>query len=366
MLKMEINRPGTLPDIIKEYIRNLINQGIIKDGDRLPPEEEIARKNNISRSTVRTALVEFAHEGLLKRYARRGTFVYLKTFQPTIRIGVFSPLLPMTREETDPYRTELWGGIQEEMLATGASLHFCQSIPEKSEQIVSAFGGAIDGLLFLVPLRKQRTILTTIQKLGVPLLVIGASPNKNINYLGVDNCKGITDAVKYLYQNGHRKLGAIFPSLDYFDHFERYNAFVSALKNLGLTCCKEWIKVIPEISSRQWIEDAKQATEELFKERSVPTALLCSGGFITIGAKEGLKRLQINIPDDLSFIGFDDIYLAEYMDPPLTTISQPVWEMGQNAVKILAALVSNKITQPFHRTYPTTLIVRKSVRNISK
>jgi len=55
-LKMEINRPGSLPDIVKDHILDLIRQGIVKDGDRLPPEEEIARDNNISRGTVRTAL----------------------------------------------------------------------------------------------------------------------------------------------------------------------------------------------------------------------------------------------------------------------------------------------------------------------
>jgi len=270
----------------------------------------------------------------------------------------------MTREETDHYRTELWGGIQEGILATGASLHFCQTIPEKRAQMESAFGGTVDGLLFLVPLRNQVPVLTAMRRLGVPLVAIGAAPDTHINYLCVDNRKGITDAVRYLYQNGHRNLGAIFPSLEYFDHFERYNAFLSALKTLGLPCRREWIKVIPQISSRQWLEDAEQATEALFRKGASPTALLCSGGFMTIGAKEGLKRLQITIPDDVSLVGFDDIYLAEYMDPPLTTISQPVWEMGQEAVKTLAALVTNRIARPFHRTLPTTLIVRKSVRTI--
>ena len=364
-LKLEINRPTSLPNIVKGHILDLIRQGVVKDGDRLPPEEEIARQNNISRGTVRTAMAELAREGLVKRYAKRGTFIHFRPASTTIRIGVISPLLPMTKEETDSYRTELWGGIQEGVLETGASLHFSQTIPDKPAHMESAFGIKIDGLLFLIPLRNQSNLIASLCTSAAPLVVIGGRAHKNINSIGVNNIRGIQSALDHLYRNGHRKIAAIFSSLEYFDQFERHRAFISGLKSFSLPYRKEWIKLIPEVSSRRWVEDAEQAAKGIFSGRSAPTALLCSGGFITIGAKAGLRKLNLAIPEDVSLIGFDDIYLAEYMDPPLTTISQPVWEMGKEAVKALVAIIRNKTYQPYHTTINTKLMLRRSVKNLN-
>ena len=356
-IKLDITKPEPLYHLVKKKIVEMVRKGELKDGDRLPPEEEIARQNNISRGTVRMALEDLAREGIIKRYPKRGTFISLERTDVFIKIGILSLTFPAGRRETDFYRRELWGGVEEGVVKEGISITFLNF--EKEKEILKG----IDGVLFLVPLRSQIEILNRIKEEGIPSIVVGAQI-EGFNYVAVDNEDGVEKGISHLVKLGHKKIGGIFSSLDYFDSFYRYKGFLSTLKKFGLPVKKEWIKIISEMEAEKWMDEAEEKTEEILSERDKPTAIFAGGGFLTIGAKRSIEKRGYKIPSDISLIGFDDFYLAKYLDPSLTVISQPVWEIGKIGVEKLVEIINNKQTQLYQNLLKPNLIIRKSTSKI--
>ena len=358
-IKIDITKPEPLYHMVKKKIVEMVRNGDLKDGDRLPPEEEIAKQNNISRGTVRMALEDLAREGIIKRYPKRGTFISLEKSNIPVKIAILSPTVPVGRKETDFYRSELWGGIEEGVVKEGISIILL------NHQKGIELSKGIDGILFLVPLRSQIEILNEIKGKGIPLIVVGAQID-GVNYIAVDNEKGVEEAISYLVKLGHKKIGAIFSSLDYFDSFYRYKGFLSTLKKFGLPVKKNWIKIISVMDAEKWIEEAERKTKEILSEKDKPTAIFAEGGFLTLGAKKSIEKKGYKIPSDISLIGFDDFYLARYLEPPLTVISQPIWEIGKIGVEKLVEIINNKQTQPYQILLQPDLIVRGSTSKIGK
>lgn len=365
-IQLDISKPSPLHHLVKKRILELIQDGTLKDGDRLPPEEMIAEENGISRGTVRTALTELTREGIITRYPKRGTFLTTKrSTKPTIHIGVISPLLSLTeKEKTDFYQNELLGGLQNGFQETEASLLFHQNNLHNSENVEILYGRNVDGILFLLPSKTQIDILLKLQKKDVPLMIAGATPEGNFNFVGTDNKKGIEDAVKLLAAQGHKKIAAVFSNLDYFDSYYRHRSLVDSLQKLSLPCKKEWIRIIPRMTSEKWSDESLKITGEILSGREKPTAIVTGGGFISLGVKKAIEDTGLRIPEDISLIGFDDFYSAEYLTPPLTTISQPIWEIGELAVKKLADIISNRVPLPCQVLLKPKLIMRDSVSSL--
>jgi len=367
-IQLDISKPSPLHHLVKKKILELIEDGTFKNGDRLPPEERIAEENGISRGTVRMALAELTREGIITRYPKKGTF--LTTDRPvkeTAHIGVISPLLSLTiKDKADFYQNELLGGLQHGFMETGASLIIHQNNLKDSEYMELLYSKDIDGILFLLPFRSQTDFLLKLQKKTVPLMIAGATPEGNFNFVGADNRKGIEEAVRYLFRLGHRNIGAVFSSPDYFDSHYRYQTFMESLKKLSLPCRDEWIRFLPKTTSEEWSEDSLEATMEILNCAEKPTAIVTGGSFISLGAKKAVENSGLKIPDDISIIGFDDFYSARYLTPPLTTISQPIWDIGELAVKKLVDIITNGFSQPSQTSLATQLVMRDSVTFVKK
>jgi DNA-binding LacI/PurR family transcriptional regulator len=361
-IQLDISKPSPLHHLVKKKILELIRDGTLKDGDRLPPEETIAEENGISRGTVRAALLELAREGIITRYPKRGTFLTIKRSLKAKHIGVISPLLSLTvKEKSDFYQNELLGGLQNGFIGTGASLLFYQNNLKSNEDIESLYEKNVDGILFLLPLKSQLDMLVKLQKRKIPLMIAGATPEGDFNFVGTDNRKGTESAVNFLVSQGHKKIGAIFSNLDYFDNYYRYQSFLDSLKKFSLPYQKEWIRILPRTTSEKWSDESLKMAEEILNSKEKPTAIITGGGFISLGAKKAIEDRGLTIPNDISLIGFDDFYSAEYLTPPLTIISQPIWEIGELAVKKLVGIISNKISSPCQVLLKPKLIKRNSV-----
>lgn len=367
-IQLDISKPSPLHHLVKKRILELIQDGTFKNGDRLPPEETIAEENGISRGTVRTALMELTREGIITRHPKRGTFLTTeRSAAKAIHIEVISPLLSLTeKEKMDFYQNELLGGLQNGFMETGASLIFQQNNLKSSEYVKTSYSKDVDGILFLLPLKSQTDTLLRFRGKNIPLMIAGATPEGDFNFVGTDNRKGMEEAVLHLARLGHRNIGAVFSSLDYFDSYYRHQSLVDSLQRLSLPCKKEWIRFIPQAPSGQWSEESRKLTEEILSGRERPTAIVAGGSFISLGAKEAIENSGLKIPDDISLIGFDDFYSARYLTPPLTTISQPIWEIAELAVKKLAGIIKNEVAQPSQTALETRLIIRDSVASLKR
>ncbi len=170
----------------------------------------------------------------------------------------------------------------------------------------------------------------------------------------IDNEGAAAEAMDHLYALGHRRIGVVTGPL------------VSPLSRDRLRGAKKRARrhhaaadliVVPGDFS---IESGVAAVEQLLTRSDPPTAVFCFSDRSAFGVIEGARRHRISVPHQLSVVGFDDIQFARYMDPPLTTIAQPMRAMGETTVHLLLRILADNSTAPASITLPHTLTVRAS------
>jgi LacI family transcriptional regulator, repressor for deo operon, udp, cdd, tsx, nupC, and nupG len=112
------------------------------------------------------------------------------------------------------------------------------------------------------------------------------------------------------------------------------------------------------------IESGEVAGERLLAERQPPTAVFCFNDEMAMGVIQAARRRQVRVPADLSVVGFDDIRFARHMDPPLTTIAQPMREIGEGTVRLLLDILNGHTVEPVSITLPHRLVIRGSTAPI--
>jgi LacI family repressor for deo operon, udp, cdd, tsx, nupC, and nupG len=177
--------------------------------------------------------------------------------------------------------------------------------------------------------------------------------NKHVAYIGTDNHIGTKSLVNYLYENGHKKIALLNGSKNSYVSNLRYEGFLAAMKDVGLEIDENLIgygiSFLPETASSyipQFIENGA-------------TAVVCASDLIAAGAINEIHKLGLRVPEDISITGFDDLPIAKYLAPPLTTIRQERFTLGKTAFTLLSQLISAipVSTMLFH----SELVIRESV-----
>jgi len=191
-----------------------------------------------------------------------------------------------------------------------------------------------------------------------PLVFVDAGPNlPNLRLLKVDYGEGIHQAVQHLAALGHRQIAFISGPLHLRSAVARRDAFRKSMAELGLIVPGESI-----IEGTHTMEGGITATEKLLTLPQLPTAIICSNDMTAIGVLHGLHRTTYKVPDDISVVGFDDIHLAQFMLPPLTTVQMSCKHLATAAVEALRAGIElgNPHASRKEWQIPTRLVVRQS------
>ena len=165
------------------------------------------------------------------------------------------------------------------------------------------------------------------------------------------------DAVNYLYEQGHKRIGCIAgPEEMPLCHY-RLQGYVQALRRCG-------IMVDPQYIARGdfTFEAGSKAMQQLLDLPQPPTAVFCHSDVMALGALSQAKRQGLKVPEDLSIIGFDNIDLTQFCDPPLTTIAQPRYEIGREAMLLLLDQMQGQHVGSGSRLMDCELIIRGSTR----
>ena len=170
----------------------------------------------------------------------------------------------------------------------------------------------------------------------------------------IDNAKAAAEAMDHLYDLGHRRVGVITGPLVSPLSRDRLRGALSSAKNHGAE--KDCVVVNGDFS----IESGHAGADQLLGTDEPPTAILCFNDEMAIGVMDTAKRRSLRIPRDLSVAGFDDIRFARYTDPPLTTVAQPMREIGEGTVRLLLQILNGQTAPPESITLPHKLIVRSS------
>ena len=169
----------------------------------------------------------------------------------------------------------------------------------------------------------------------------------------VDNVKGMHLAAEHLVQLGHSRIAMVSGPLDKISGYERYHGLRKALADLGLNLDDELVRF-----GDFRLDGGKRAAADLFAVSPPPTAVVVANNLMTLGCLLALRELGWQVPRDISVLGFDDMDWAPLMNPPLTTIKQPTYQMGEEAVEMLFEQMRGE--EPRHVFLDPRLIVRQS------
>ncbi|AST89860.1 MULTISPECIES: LacI family DNA-binding transcriptional regulator [Sutcliffiella] len=193
----------------------------------------------------------------------------------------------------------------------------------------------------------------------IPSVVIDLD-TRGVSVVFSDNLHGSELAVGYLYSLGHRKIAHIAGSEELYVGVQRLKGFTQAMEKHGLSVPKGYV-----VDGGYFTYDGgKKAMEKLIKQKDRPTAVYVAGDLMAIAAIDAIKENGLNVPEDISIIGFDDIQMARYITPALTTIRQDTKLIGKTAANMLIDQMNNKKKQFMSVKIPVSLVQRDSCRPI--
>jgi len=214
-----------------------------------------------------------------------------------------------------------------------------------------------DGILLVSPLANDPTINAAIDALGIPVARIGPI-NIEVNgvVVQIDDHKATKEATEHLIELGHKRIGFVRGSEDQAPTHERFNGYCEALRDANIT-------IMPElIQSGQFVfESGLEAGEKLLSLATPPTAIFASNDDMAAGIVMAAIKRGLQLPKDLSIVGFDNSEISMRLLPRITTVRQPLRELGEVAISSLIKVMSSKNKAPDQPILlPHELIIRDS------
>ncbi|WP_233555169.1 substrate-binding domain-containing protein [Deinococcus sp. RM] len=259
----------------------------------------------------------------------------------------------------NPFHAQLAKGIQDAADRHGytAFLFNSDENPAKERRALDTLRGHLPQGLIIVPTSGARQNLQALS--GVPIVELDRmSGTPDVTTVTADNATGATAATRHLISLGHARIGMIVEQKDISTATQRHDAYRAALEDAGLTY--DPALVLPG-NHRE--DDGHRAALRLLTlpEHRRPTTLFVGNNEMTVGAVLAARALNLRIPGDLSIVGFDDSRWAQTMNPPLTVVAQPTYDLGTCAAEqLIAQLRHPRDGPPQHHQLSTTLIVRHS------
>jgi len=331
--------------------------------------EDIARVSRLSKMTVSRV---FSTKGSVSEKARKKVlaavdlldyeFNYIGRQLNSNRTGMMGVITLFDGLVGTNYFERILQGLQQALLKADYHITLYDSLSEDFNDGTKCAKlcrqKRVDGLVVVAP-HKDSRFVKTFSDLDVPLIVVGSSPrHKTISYVDVDNFGGASAATEHLIRLGHRRIGFI-RGLSYLnDADERELAFRKTMAKSGIAVRKKWI-----LQGAYETHKAFHTAFKLLSTKDRPTAIFAANDLSAFGVIDAARSAGLKVPEDLSVIGFDDIKSAETMMPPLTTVRQPLQQLGKTAAEYLLERVSNSQNQNHHvlrRKLPFELIIRSS------
>ncbi len=230
-----------------------------------------------------------------------------------------------------------------------------QSCSEKGSYINYARSNLFDGII-LVKAKINDPNLPELAESGFPFILVNYRKNEHgYNYVDSENVKGAELAMEHLYEKGHRKIAFVEGTKEETNSRDRLKGYKNSLKKFGLEYREEYV-ICGEFEK----EIAYERSESLLNLVERPTAIFCSDDYMALGVIERIKTYGLSVPNDIAVIGFDNIEISQFSRPALTTVRQPIYEIGKTAATALLNIIGNKISQPVRKILKTKLIIRES------
>ncbi|MBN1184875.1 MAG: LacI family DNA-binding transcriptional regulator [Bacteroidales bacterium] len=258
----------------------------------------------------------------------------------------------------NPFYVEVLRGIEDVAYENKYAIIMCNfAQDEKKAKLYLDImqSESIDGLI-AAPTNEHDTNVINLVKAGLPIVCVDRGLSEvDVDVVLVENKKGAYSAVDFLAKSGYKRIAYISGLPQIPSSQQREAGYLDALNANGLPVDRDLIKYG---NSRH--ESGVELCEELLNLPKPPDALFTGNNLITLGALETIHKRKLNVPGDIAIIGFDDMYWSISLNPPLTAVRQPAYEIGRRAAEQLIVRISDPSRPTVRMVLKTELMIRNS------
>ncbi|PKM50511.1 MAG: LacI family transcriptional regulator [Firmicutes bacterium HGW-Firmicutes-7] len=262
---------------------------------------------------------------------------------------------------TNPFFPEIARGVEDKANEENYSVIFCNTDDDlvKEEKCLAMLIEKMVDAIIIVPSAERTKDFNSLKNISIPIVFVDR--DLEIDFFTakvlVDNYEGSYNAVTYLIENEYRKIAFITGPSSTKTSQQRLEGYKKALEDGCIRYDEKY--VLEGTFKREW---GKQAIQQLIEQKIDFDAVYCGDDIIAIGAMKALKEKGYKIPDDIGVMGYDNIYISELVEPSLSTVRQPNYDMGSKAVSIALEAIDDKQIKGEVTILKTALIIRKSTK----
>lgn len=363
---MIVDKDSPIPQYfqLQTWLIEQIELGIFKTDDRIPTEEAFAEMTGLARATIRQAVQNLVNMGYLSRKRRLGTFVISRSPEEK-RSTIIGILIPDIRSG---YAPELARGAEDEAARNKHSIILCNTddlytrADFHSDRLIE---NNVSGVIFVPTAatdEKNRRIIEKFLRKKIPVVLADRQiPELEIDSVTTDNIQGGYNVVKHLIRKGHRKIVIIISTL-FSTERDRLEGYKKALSEHHISIESSFLMTNNErFTEDHYIEYVRRA----LSLKSKVTAIFAGHDRIAYLVYSVANDMGIRIPEDISLVGYDDLPFTRMHYYYLTTVHQPIYEMGQESMKLIMSRLRGEIDEFQQIVLDSHLVERESVLSLN-
>jgi LacI family transcriptional regulator len=277
------------------------------------------------------------------------------------RAGIVGLLFPdlgrsgETEEESPLYVDQVIRGAERAATAGGDAVLIAATHSASGRELAFSIAGKVDGLVVMARCLSDRDIAALSR--SVPVVILADSRmGGELDFVGADNRGACREITTHLIEvHGHSDLSFVGGPADSPDSQERFAGFQDALRQASLP-----VPTAPNAVGGFTEAGGREATGDMLASASRPRAIVCGNDEMALGALSALRAARLRVPADVAVIGFDDIALSRHVRPALTTVRQPMRELGERSVQVLFDRISDPDAPQHSVVLPTQIVIRNS------
>ncbi|MCY9668638.1 LacI family transcriptional regulator [Paenibacillus alginolyticus] len=324
--------------------------------------KEVAKLAGVSTATVSNALNEtkYVSEEVKDKINKA---IEELNYQPNIvakslRVQESRIIGVLISDVANPFFSIVVRGIEEELSKSNYSILLCNtdsSVEKERKYLEVMIGKRVDGLV-VSSAGNSGDYFRSLDKTGVPIVFLNRCPEfMNSDVIMTNNIQGAYSATEHLIRHGYGKIAIITGPSSISTGKDRLIGYKRALEDYGVALSDTLVK-----EGLFTIQSGYDKMKELMEQDSKPDAVFVSNNSMTLGAYKYLKEAGIRIPDQIAVLGYDDPDWADIVDPPITTVRQPAYQLGVHAANLMLVRINEKQVKREIMYMDTTLIIRRS------
>ena len=345
---------------LQTWLQDRIEQGYYATNEKIPNEVELVKLSGLSRATVRQALRNLEQDGYIVRKKRVGSFV-LKTEKDTKNIPTVGILIPDIRSGYAPI---LARGAEDEATKNNISLILCNTddlLSQAKYHIDRLINLKVSGVIYVPVAASDKDNLQIIKKLkrkNIPVVLADRGiQDSEIDIVTTNNFEGSRQIAQHLINEGHERIAFLSNKL-YSTERLRYDGFISKMKEANINQDPA-ITILDKGAFN--VNRYLSHVHKILKNKKKFTAVYAGHDRIALLFYSAAKNMGLSVPKDFSLVGYDNMPLTTIS---LTTMHQPIYEMGQESVRLIISRINDENSNIKNIILNSTLIKRSSVRKI--